>query len=75
MFTFGMIVEGKPINNVTVTTCASDDDRSHAAAASFPRVDGFAARFAHKLPEVVMRNARNRWAADGATDVRLFPVA
>lgn len=65
--TFGIIAEGKPLSNITVTAFADWQDYALLAMSNEKKKT-------NNVEPFVQHNLHRRLASDGATDIRLFPV-
>ena len=70
---FGIIANGKPIPNTTVTTFPSTHDYKQANKVC--KQKGIGGKKTEKvLDSIVFKNMRNRFAGQGALDTRYFPI-
>lgn len=76
MQTYGIIVGGKPIPNVTVQTFPSEDDVRHGIQSHAARINsGNKSAIGKAIEAAAFANMRQRYAKQGAEEVKYFPVA
>jgi len=75
MKTFGLIANGKVIENVTVTMQATDLDEQQTQGICVRKNIEDESKVKQVRDSVQKRNMGRRMAQQGATGVRIFPVA
>ena len=75
MKTFGLIANGKVIENVTVTMQATDIDEQQTQEICVRKKIEDDNKVKQVRDSVQKRNMGRRLAQQGATDVRIFPIA
>lgn len=75
MQTYGILRGNAPIKNVTVTTFSSNEDRAQALESHASRIKGGSkSDFGKALEAITFANMRQRYAGQGAEQVRYFPI-
>lgn len=74
-YKFGILRNGQPLPNVTVTTFSSDTDVVQATQSHVKRVEtGKKSALDKSVFATTFTNMRQRYADQGAEQVRYFPV-